>query len=170
VTKTPTANQSTEISSKLGFPIVAVGASAGGLEAFTRLVAALEPGFKQAYVLVQHLDPDHESMLPELLARQTQAPVSSITDGDPIEAGRVYLVPSGAQLILSDGKLRLKNFDDPRGFRRPIDRFFASVAEECGSLCVGVVLSGTGSDGSDGFIAIKERTGLVLVQDPTEAK
>ncbi|MEO1649562.1 MAG: CheR family methyltransferase [Pseudomonadota bacterium] len=170
MTKTTTANQSTEISSKLGFPIVAVGASAGGLEAFTRLVAALEPGFKQAYVLVQHLDPDHESMLPELLARQTQAPVSSITDGDPIEAGRVYLVPSGAQLILSDGKLRLENFNDPRGFRRPIDRFFASVAKECGSLCVGVVLSGTGSDGSDGLIAIKERTGLVLVQDPTEAK
>jgi two-component system CheB/CheR fusion protein len=151
-------------------PIVGVGASAGGLEAFQNFLAAAPPDAGIAYVLVQHLDPNHESMLAELLSRRTTMPVRQVTDGMTVEANNVYLIPPNASLIIENARLRLSDFSEPRGFRRPIDVFFRSLAMDQGSNAACVVLSGTGADGSEGLRAVKEAGGLTLVQDPSAAK
>ena len=101
-------------------------------------------------VLVQHLDPDHVSLMPELVANKTKSPVHSVEDNMAVEPGHIYLIPPGYEMELRDGHLRLEEFKSPRGLRRPIDRFFRSLARECGESAVAVVLSGTGSDGADG--------------------
>ncbi|WP_116085951.1 chemotaxis protein CheB [Tropicimonas sp. IMCC34011] len=150
--------------------IVGIGASAGGLEAFQEVLRGLPERHDLALVLVQHLDPDHESLLPELLSRQTNTPVHSVTDGVVVEPGQVYLIPPNARMMLRDGRLHLQTFESPRGLRRPIDEFFQSLASEARDRSVGIVLSGTGSDGSTGVKAIKESGGLVFVQDPKQAK
>ncbi|MEM7694180.1 MAG: CheR family methyltransferase [Pseudomonadota bacterium] len=150
--------------------IVAVGASAGGLEAFQTLVATFGPKDDLALVLVQHLDPDHQSLLAELLSKRTNAPVAAILDDQKVEAGRIYLIPPGASITIEDGRLRLHSFTAPRGLRRPIDQFFESLAKDRGQDSVGIVLSGTGSDGSIGAKAIKQAGGLVLAQVPRTAK
>jgi two-component system, chemotaxis family, CheB/CheR fusion protein len=151
-------------------PVVGLGASAGGLEAFQKflMAAPVEAGF--AYVLVQHLDPNHESMLADLLSRRTPMPVRQVTDGMPIEPNHVYLIPPNASLVIEKARLRLAEFVEPRGFRRPIDVFFRSLATDQGSNAACVVLSGTGGDGSEGLRAVKEAGGLTLVQDPETAK
>jgi two-component system CheB/CheR fusion protein len=151
-------------------PIVGLGASAGGLEAFQTFlnVAPSDAGF--AYVLVQHLDPNHESMLAELLSKRTTMPVRQVADGTAIESNNVYLIPPNASLIIEKARLRLSDFSEPRGFRRPIDVFFRSLAIDQGSNAACVVLSGTGADGSEGLRAVKEAGGLTLVQDPESAK
>ena len=150
--------------------VVGVGASAGGLEAFQELIAALKPRGERAYVLVQHLDPDHESLLPELLARRAKVPIIAIRDGMTVEPGKVYLIPPGASLTIRQRILHLTSFDAPRGQRRPIDVFFESLAADLGSRAACIILSGTGSDGSAGARAVKEAGGLVFVQDPRQAK
>ncbi|MEO1420201.1 MAG: chemotaxis protein CheB, partial [Pseudomonadota bacterium] len=150
--------------------VIGIGASAGGLEAFQTLLSHLPDQHDLALVLVQHLDPDHESLLPELLSKRTQTPVHSIVDGMEIVAGNIYLIPPGSSLTLRNGKLRLQDFDSPRGLRRPIDKFLLSLADELGENAVGIILSGTGSDGSVGIRAVKEAGGLVFVQDPKQAK
>jgi two-component system, chemotaxis family, CheB/CheR fusion protein len=151
-------------------PVVGVGASAGGLEAFQNFLTAAPPDGGVAYVLVQHLDPNHESMLAELLGRRTTMPVRQVTDGMTVEANNVYLIPPNASLVIENGRLRLSDFSEPRGFRRPIDVFFRSLAMDQGSNAACVVLSGTGADGSEGLRAVKEAGGLTLVQDPETAK
>lgn len=151
-------------------PVVGLGASAGGLEAFQNFLMAAPPDAGLAYVLVQHLDPNHESMLAELLSRRTTMPVRQIVDGMPIEPNNLYLIPPNASLVIAEGRLRLSKFAEPRGFRRPIDVFFRSLAQDQGSNAACVVLSGTGADGSEGLRAIKEAGGLTLVQDPNTAK
>jgi two-component system, chemotaxis family, CheB/CheR fusion protein len=151
-------------------PIVGVGASAGGLEAFQNFLMAAPPDAGLAYVLVQHLDPNHESMLAELLSRRTTMPVRQVTDGMAVEPNNVYLIPPNASLIIEHARLRLSDFSEPRGFRRPIDVFFRSLATDQGSNAACVVLSGTGGDGSEGLRAVKEAGGLTLVQDPETAK
>lgn len=151
-------------------PVVGVGASAGGLEAFQELIANIKPEHGCAWVLVQHLDPDHSSLLPELLSRRSHVSVRVITDGMTLEAGALHLIPPGAELTMKDGALHLASFDAPRGLRRPIDVFFESLAADMGSDCAAVVLSGTGSDGALGIRAVKEAGGLVFVQDPKQAK
>lgn len=151
-------------------PIVGVGASAGGLEAFQTFLTAAPPDAGLAYVLVQHLDPNHESMLAELLGRRTAMPVRQIADGTAVEPNCVYLIPPNASLSIKDGALQLSDFSEPRGFRRPIDVFFRSLADDQGSNAACVVLSGTGGDGSEGLRAVKEAGGLTLVQDPETAK
>ncbi|MGR3541835.1 MAG: chemotaxis protein CheB [Hasllibacter sp.] len=153
----------------LPFPVVGVGASAGGLEAFEGLLAGLPDSFEAAFILVQHLDPDHESLLPEILVRRTRLKVSQIADGTPIEAGHVYIIPSASGLAVEDGVLSLTEFDAPRGFRRPIDDFFQSLALDQGPNAAAIVLSGTGGDGTVGIRHIKEAGGLTVVQDPHEA-
>jgi two-component system CheB/CheR fusion protein len=151
-------------------PVVGLGASAGGLEAFQNFLAATPPDSGLAYVLVQHLDPNHESMLAELLGRRTSMPVQQISNGMTIEPNRVYLIPPNASLSIENGNLRLTEFSEPRGFRRPIDDFFRSLAVDQGANAACVVLSGTGGDGSEGLRAVKEAGGLTVVQKPETAK
>ena len=121
-------------------------------------------------MLVQHLDPNHESMLAELLSRRTEMRVEQVVDGMPIEPNRVYLIPPNASLVVEEARLRLHDFAEPRGFRRPIDVFFRSLAIDQGMNAACVVLSGTGGDGSEGLRAVKEAGGLTLAQEPSTAK
>jgi len=151
-------------------PIVGVGASAGGLEAFQTFLSAAPADAGLAYVLVQHLDPNHESMLADLLGRRTEMPVRQVSDGMNVEPNSVYLIPPNASLSIHDGSLRLSDFSEPRGFRRPIDVFFRSLAQDQGPNAACIVLSGTGADGSEGLRAVKEAGGLTLVQDPDTAR
>jgi two-component system CheB/CheR fusion protein len=151
-------------------PVIGLGASAGGLEAFQNFLSATPADAGLAFVLVQHLDPNHESMLAELLGRRTEMPVLQIEDGMPIEPNRVYLIPPNASLAIQEARLKLSQFSEPRGFRRPIDAFFRSLALDQGSNSACVVLSGTGGDGSEGLRAVKEAGGLTLVQTPESAK
>lgn len=151
-------------------PVVGLGASAGGLEAFQAFLGAAPTDAGVAYVLVQHLDPNHESMLAELLARRTSMPVCQISDGMALEPNCVYLIPPNAQLTIEKARLRLTGFSEPRGFRRPIDVFFRSLAADQGTNAACVVLSGTGGDGTEGLRAIKEAGGLTVVQEPETAK
>lgn len=121
-------------------------------------------------VLIQHLDPEHNSLMPELVAAKTKSPVHSAKDQMRVEAGSIYLIPPGFDMEIKDGVLLLEKIATPRGLRRPIDRFFNSLAIEAGERAIAVVLSGTGSDGADGAREIKGVGGLVFVQDPDQAK
>jgi len=147
-----------------------VGASAGGLEAFTQLLKALGPGTGMAYVLVQHLDPSHESALTELLAKATEMPVRQVTDATPVEPNHVYVIPPNVDMIISRGILRLTARTETRGYHMPIDRFLRSLAEDQGSNAIGVILSGTASDGTLGLAATKAEGGITFAQDEKSAK
>ena len=149
--------------------VVGVGASAGGLDAFQALLSGLQSDHALAIILVQHLDPNHDSHLPEILSKKISASVQMATDGMKVESGHIYFIPPGQQLTIEDGHLHLSGFSKPRGVRRPIDTFFESLAADAGVRGVGIILSGTGSDGSTGVRAIKEAGGLVFVQQPNEA-
>ncbi|MGO4854153.1 CheR family methyltransferase [Phaeovulum sp. W22_SRMD_FR3] len=152
------------------FVLLGVGASAGGLEAFQTLLASLNPADDFALILVQHLDPDHQSLLPELLGRHSSLPVQVITDGMRVEKGQVYLIPPAYGLDLEGLQLRLVPFEEPRGLRRPIDDFLEALAREHGPRSAAIILSGTGSDGSLGVRSIKAAGGLVFAQEPRDAK
>ncbi len=151
-------------------PVIGLGASAGGLEAFQTFLTNVQEDSGYAYVLVQHLDPNHESMLAELLGRRTPMPVRQVADGMAIEPNNVYLIPPNHGLTIEKARLRLSDFSEPRGFRRPIDVFFRSLAVDQGSNAACIVLSGTGGDGAEGLRAVKEAGGLALVQEPDSAK
>ena len=150
--------------------IVGVGASAGGLEAIREMLAGASPDTNLAYVVIQHLDPNHESLLAELLARHTDLSVRQVSGGEEIRSGNVYIIPPGVGLSVTQGVLELTEFAQPRGLRRPIDDFFESLALDQGRFAACVILSGTGADGSVGLRAIKEHGGLCIVQDPKSAK
>ena len=150
--------------------IVGIGASAGGLEALQYFLESLPSSHNYAIVVIQHLDPDHESLLPELLSKRTKTPVHVASDLVEVEPGNIYLIAPGQSLTIREGALRTESFATPRGKRRPIDNFFESLAVNSGTSAVGIVLSGTGTDGTQGVRAIKEQGGLVLVQDPEESK
>lgn len=152
------------------FPIVGVGASAGGLEAFTDLLAALPPETGLSIVFVQHLDPVHPSMLPELLARVTAMPVVEAKDGMQVELDRVYTIPPGACLSIISGRLVVEPRGESRGAHMPVDAFFRSLADDAAERAVGVVLSGTATDGTAGLRAIKAAGGLTFAQDEETAK
>jgi two-component system CheB/CheR fusion protein len=151
------------------FPVVGIGASAGGLDACRKLVAALPPANGMAFVLVQHLDPTHESMMVELLAGHTSMVVRQATDGMPIERDHLYVIPPGAYLSVGNGALHLSAPQAPHGARLPFDFLLNSLAAAYADRAICVILSGTGGDGSLGLGAVKERGGLVIVQDPDEA-
>ena len=154
----------------LSFPVVGVGASAGGLDAFKTLLAALPAETGMAFVLIQHLDPKHASFMADLLASRTRMPVSQAVDGVSIEPNHVYLIPPAVSLAVSDGKLHLAEPAERHGARMPFDFFLRSLAKDCGQRAICVVLSGTGSDGSEGLKAIKDNGGFVIVQDPLDAQ
>ena len=154
----------------LPFPVVGVGASAGGLDAFKTLLAALPAETGMTFVLIQHLDPKHASFMADLLASRTRMPVLQAVDGVSIEPNHVYLIPPAVSLAVSDGKLHLAEPAQRHGARMPFDFFLRSLARESGRRAICVVLSGTGSDGSEGLKAIKDNGGFVIVQDPLEAQ
>ena len=151
-------------------PVAGIGASAGGLEVFKLLLADLPADTGLAIVFIPHLDPKHHSMLAEILARATAMPVSEAADGMPVEANHVYVVPANADLTMAKGALRLSPRTQTPGFHMPIDRFLRSLADECGSGAIGVILSGTGSDGSAGIEAIKAAGGVTFAQDQATAE
>ncbi len=150
------------------FPIVGIGASAGGLDAFKRLLKAIPDNSGMAYVLVQHLDPSHESILPEILSRTTNIPVHEITDDIKLAPDHIYIIPSNKILISTDGVLKLAP-RDKKILNLSIDVFFNSLAEVHQSFAIGVVLSGTGSDGTLGLKAIKLHGGITFAQDSESA-
>lgn len=153
-----------------GTPVIGIGASAGGLNALKRLLAATPDGLGAAVVVVQHLDPTHPSMMSTLLARHTAMPVREAEAGVRVEAGTVYTIPPGKILGLRDDRLTLDEPAQERFHRTPIDHFFRTLAEARGDRSIGVVLSGTGSDGVQGVRDIKAAGGVVLVQTPDDAE
>ncbi len=148
--------------------IVGIGASAGGLEAFSELLRNLPPQTGMAFVLVQHLDPHHESILAELLANYTRMPVIQAMEDVRVEPDRVYVMPPNATMAIADGVLRISRpAQQPSHQRRAIDAFFTSLAESMHSRAIGVVLSGAASDGTLGLKAIKAEGGITFAQDAT---
>src|SRR5450432_2511458 len=164
-------NDKTIVLSANSFPVVGIGASAGGLDAFKKLIKTISENSGMAYVLVQHLDPRHESMLTDILQKVTQIPVSEITDDIKVEPDHIYIIPSNKILQANDGVLLLK----PRPAKDkniqylPIDLFFTSLAEVHQEHSIGVVLSGTASDGTKGLKAIKDAGGITFAQEETTA-
>lgn len=151
------------------FPVVAVGASAGGLEAFTQLLKALPDDPRMAFVLIPHLDPTHESSMRELLARATSMPVFEVHDGIRLKPNQVYVIPPNKDMMIADGMLRLVKREDSR-LHMPIDTFLRSLASELRSNAIGVILSGTASDGTLGVAAIKSEGGITFAQEPKSAR
>src|SRR5690348_11689675 len=149
-------------------PVVGIGASAGGLSALESLLPAIPPSSGLAFVIVQHLDPDHESVLSSLLERLSPIPVSLIKNETAVQANCIYVIPPNTSLTIVDDHLRLAPPVQQRGPRTPIDGFFISLAETRGERAAGVILSGSGSDGTLGLRAIKERGGLTIAQEGAE--
>ena len=150
--------------------MVAIGASAGGLEAFTELLKALPARSGMAFVLIQHLEPKHESALTALLSKTTSMPVVEVSDGLGVQPDHVYVIPPNKNLTIRKGALRLAPRSELHGLQRPIDDFSIALAEEQGNAAIGVVLSGTGSDGTYGLKAIKAAGGVTFAQDPKTAQ
>ncbi|MGH1570671.1 chemotaxis protein CheB [Methylobacterium sp. P31] len=151
-------------------PVVGIGASAGGLEALREMLARARPPTGMAFVIVQHLDPNHESMLAQLLDRHTELQVLQCEGGERIASDTVYVIPPGRGLVIQNGVLELTQFVQPRGLRRPIDDFFLSLAVDQQANAACVILSGTGADGTTGLRAVKEHGGVCVVQQPDTAR
>ena len=151
------------------FLVVGLGASAGGLDACRKFLDALPAGNGVAFILVQHLDPTHESMMVDLLASHTAMTVRQATDGMPIERDHLYVIPPGTYLSVVGGALHLSTPQARHGARLPFDFLLHSLAQDCGARAVCVILSGSGADGSLGLQAVKQKGGLVIAQDPDEA-
>jgi two-component system CheB/CheR fusion protein len=155
----------------LAFPIVGVGASAGGLDAFTQLLTHVPADSGMAFVFIQHLDPNHASRLREALARVTKMKVSDVDSGVLVRPDEVYVMPPDADLSIEAGRLILQpRRRQDRRPHLPIDAFFRALAVDRGSRAIGVVLSGTASDGTEGLRAIKAESGITFAQDPRSAK
>jgi two-component system CheB/CheR fusion protein len=156
--------------SSRSFPIVGLGASAGGLEALEQFLGHVPKACGLGFVVIQHLDPTHKGILVELLQRNTPMPVVQIKDRMKIEPNHVYVIPPNKDLSILHGVLHLLEPAAPRGLRLPIDFFFRSLADDRREQSIGVILSGMGSDGTLGLRAIKEKAGTVFVQTPASAK
>ena len=149
---------------------VAIGASAGGLEALERLFEAMPVESGMAFVVIQHLSPDFDSHMDELLARKTQIRIRAVTQSLKVEPDTIYLIPANKQMVVRQGLLHLTERKAAQSPAHPIDTFLHSLARDCGRYSVGIILSGTGSDGSSGIQAIHAAGGLVLCQDPSSAQ
>ena len=169
-TRPPASMRSSDELDGSSFPIVGIGASAGGLEAFTHLLEALTDDSGLAFVLVQHLDPTHHSLLTDLLARATTLPVRQVTNRMVIKPNRVYIIPPNKDMVLVDGMLKLQPRSVTRGQHMPVDLFLRSLAEVKKHQAIGVILSGTASDGVLGIQAIKAQGGITMAQDEKSAK
>ena len=153
-----------------GFPIIGIGASAGGLEAIETFLRHVPETCGMAFVIIQHLDPVHKGFLVELLQRVTRMPVIQVKDRTKVDPGSVYVIPPNKDMSISNGTLHLVDPVEPHGMRLPVDIFFRSLAVDLQQHSIGVILSGMGSDGTLGLRAIKEKGGGVFVQDPATAK
>ncbi len=168
-----TAQQTTKeaiFQQKRKFPIVGIGASAGGLEAFETFFKAMPPNCNMAFILVAHLDPTHISILPELVQKRTPMKVFQIEDGMKVEPNQVYIIPPNSDLAILNSSLQLMKQGLPRGINMPIDTFLRSLAQDQGANAICIILSGTGTDGTLGLKEIKGETGMVMVQDEESAK
>ena len=167
--KAPHIDGPLEPSERTTFPIVGIGASAGGLEAFSQLLRELPTDTGMAFVLIQHLDPKHESQLSDVLSRTTAMPVITVTDRQRVEPDHVYVIPPNADMTIGGGVFSL-TVRATADRHMAIDHFFHSLALELEDSAIGVVLSGTGSDGTHGLRAIKAQGGITFVQDERSAK
>jgi len=161
--KISAASADTEVPAPI--PVVGVGASAGGLEAFTQLLQKLSSDTGMSFVLVQHLDPNHESALTSLLSRATSMPVREVKDNTPVQPNTVYVIPPNVTMTISGSVLKLTSRRKNQAIHRPIDFFFESLAQDRGERAIGIVLSGTASDGTLGLEAIKAEGGITFAQD-----
>ena len=152
------------------FPVVGIGASAGGLDAFKKFFSAMSPDSGMAFVLIPHLDPSHRSLMVELLSRQTAMNVREAADGMPVEPNGVYIIPPNKYLSISKGQLRLTGPTERRGLPTALDGFFRSLAADQQEKAIGIVLSGTGSHGTPGLKEIKAVGGMIMAQDPETAE
>jgi two-component system, chemotaxis family, CheB/CheR fusion protein len=152
------------------FLIAAVGASAGGIEAFSELMRNLPTDTGMAFVLIQHLDPKHHSILTELLSKETSMPVREVTDGMRVEPNHVYVIPPNATMSLSNHTLHIGPRGEVRGAHMSIDHFMRKLAEEQGNRAIGVILSGSGTDGTLGLAEIQAQGGVTFAQDEHTAK
>jgi chemotaxis methyl-accepting protein methylase/flagellar motor protein MotB len=159
-----------QIHEKVPFPIIGIGASAGGLEALEQFLGHTPENNGMAFVVIQHLDPTHKGIMPELLQRTTPMAVFQAQDRMKVKPNCVYVIPPNKDLSILHGVLHLFDPAAPRGLRLPIDFFLRTLAEDRRERSIGVILSGMGSDGTMGLKAIKEKAGLVLVQEPSTAK
>lgn len=150
--------------------IAAVGASAGGIEAFTELMSNLATDTGMAFVLVQHLDPEHHSMLTELISKKTTMRVKEVTNGMTVEPNNVYVIPPNATMSISNHTLQLGPRGETRGIHMSIDHFMRTLAEEQGNRAIGVILSGSGTDGTVGLAEIQAHGGVTFAQDEESAK
>src|SRR6267143_1186593 len=152
------------------FPVVGIGASAGGLEAFTQLLRELPPDINMALVLIQHLDPTYKSLLTELLSKTTKLPVAEVTDGMQVKPGHVYVIPPNTSMTISKGALHLTPRLEVDRKHMPIDHFLESLSLDQKGRAIGVILSGTSMDGVQGLKAIKAEGGITIAQDEKSAK
>lgn len=166
----PPMGPADEIKGHKLFPIVGIGASAGGLEAFTQLLGSLPSDTGMAFLLVQHLDPRHESRLTDLLAKTTPMPVVEATHNVPVRQNHVYIIPPNSNMAITDSHLHITPRPEGRGPHLPVDYLFRSLAENQGAQAIAVVLSGTGSDGTLGLCEIKAVGGITFAQDEKSAK
>ncbi len=149
--------------------VIGIGASSGGLESLKKFFGALTQSQGMAFVVVQHLMPDHDSLLPEILSKHTGMKVVSVEQGQEVESGYVYVAPPGQDVGLRSGEFQVTPSAESRGWRHPIDFFFRSLARDQRQDAVGIIMSGNGSDGTLGIREIKECGGMVMVQHPHEA-
>ena len=152
------------------FLIVAIGASAGGLEAFTELIGNLPTDTGMAFVLIQHLDPKHHSMLSELLSRESAMTVAEAKDGMAVAPNHIYVIPPNTSMSITDHSLHLGPRGNAPGVHMVVDHFMRSLAEDRGNCSIGVILSGTGTDGTLGVAEIQSRGGVTFAQDQATAK
>jgi len=167
---TASSKEKTSAKDTSRFPIVCLGASAGGLEALEQFLGNIPVKSGMAYVVIQHLDPTQKGMLPELLQRISKIEVFQVKDRMAVKPNFVYVIPPNKSMSLLNGVLHLFDPIETRGLRLPIDFFLRSLADDQHDRAIGVILSGMGSDGCGGIKAIKENNGIVMVQDPTSAK
>jgi len=170
--QTPDVQKAGNEGAGAGFPIVGIGASAGGLKAFETFFSGMPAGTDpdMAFVLVQHLAPDHTSILSDLIRRCTRMQVFEVEDGMPVQINCVYVIPPGRDMALLNGSLQLLEPAEPHGRRLPIDFFFRSLAQDQRERAIGIVLSGTGSDGTPGVRAIKSEGGMVMAQSTASSE
>ena len=161
-----TADPESREAPAVGFHIVGIGASAGGLEAFEQFFRNVSSDSGMAFVLVQHLAPDHKSILTDLIRRYTRMQVFEVEDGMTVLQNCAYIIPPNRDMAFLNGALQLMQPAAPRGQRLPIDFFFRSLAQDQHERAIGIVLSGTGSDGTLGVRAIKDEGGMVMAQNP----
>lgn len=167
MTDTPTPQDS---SAQEDFHLIGIGASAGGLEALKTFFDHVPADIRHSFVIVQHLSPDYKSLMAELLANNTRLPIHEVEDNMYVERGAIYLIPPRKNMTVRNRKLSLRDKPGGTDLNLPIDIFFSSLGEDMGERSIAIVLTGTGSDGSRGIGSIKQGGGMVMVQDPQQAK